>query len=71
MNILLHAVPLSYKLAVLQFRISEGNKLNATTQQFITAKISGFALKQGSKTHSSLHQSNLQLQNEAVLMFCW
>jgi len=40
-----------------------GNKLNATTQQFITAKISGCALKQGSKTQSSLRQSNLQLQN--------
>jgi len=25
-------------------------------------------LKKGSKTHSSLRQSNLQLQNEAVLM---
>jgi len=40
------------------------------TQQFITAKISGCALKQGSKTRSSLRQSNLQLQNEAVLMSC-
>jgi len=37
---------------------------------FITAKISGCALKQGSKTHSSLRQSNLQLQNEAALMSC-
>jgi len=37
-------------------------------QQFITAKISGCALKQGSKTHSSIPQSNLQLQNEAALM---
>jgi len=42
----------------------EENKLNATTQQFITAKRSGCGLKQGSKTHSSLRQSNLQLQNE-------
>jgi len=46
------------------------NKLNATTQQFITTKISGCALKQGSKTHSSLGQSNLQLQNEAALISC-
>jgi len=30
--------------------MSEENKLNATTQRFITAKISGFALKRGSKT---------------------
>jgi len=42
-----------------------GNKLNPTTQQFTTAKISGIALKQGNKAHSSLHLSNLQLQNEA------
>jgi len=59
-----------YKLSALQVRISEENKINATTQQFITAKISGCALKQGSKTHSSLRQSNLQLQNEAALMSC-
>jgi len=51
---------------VLQVSISEKNKLNATTQQFITAKISGCALKQGSETHSSLRQSNLQLQNQAA-----
>jgi len=48
----------------------EENARNATTQQFITAKISGCALKQGSKTRSSLRQSNLQLQNEAALMSC-
>jgi len=40
------------------------------TQQFITAKISGCVLKQGSKTHSSLRQSNLQLRNVAALMSC-
>jgi len=57
-----------YKLSVLQVRISEENELNATTQQFITAKISCWAFRQGSKTHSSLRQSNLQLQNEAALM---
>jgi len=50
--------------------MSEENTLNATTQQFITAKISGCALKQGSKTHSSLRQSNLQLQNDAALISC-
>jgi len=56
-----------YKLWALQVRLSEKNNINATTQQFITAKISGCALKQGSETHSSLRQSNLQLQNQAGL----
>ena len=56
-----------YKLSALQVRLSEENKLNATTQQFITAKISGCALIQGSETRSSLCQSNLKLQNEAAL----
>jgi len=56
-----------YKLLAFQVRISEENTLNATTQQFITAKISGFALKQGNKTHSSMRQRNLRLQNEAAL----
>jgi len=59
-----------YKLSALQARILEENTINATTQRFITAKISGCALKQGSKTHSTLRQSNLQLQNEAALMYC-
>jgi len=43
-----------YKLSALQVKISEKKKLNATTQQFITAKISGCALKQGRETHSSM-----------------
>ena len=51
-----------YKPSALQVRISEENTLVATTQQFIAEKISRWALKQGSKTHSSLRQSNLQLQ---------
>ena len=59
-----------YKLSTLQVRISQENKLNATTQQFITAKISGCTLKQGSNAHSSLRQSNFQLQNKAALMSC-
>jgi len=59
-----------YKLSALQVTISEENKLNATTQQFIIARISGCALKQGRKAHSSLCQSNLQLQNQAALMSC-
>jgi len=66
MHILQHALPLFYKLPTLQVGISEENKLNATTKQFVSAKISGFALKQRSKTHPSLRQSNLQLQNEAA-----
>ena len=56
-----------YKLSALQVRLSEKNRLDATTQQFITAKISGCVLKQGSETHSSLRQSNLQLQNQAAM----
>jgi len=56
-----------YKLSALHVRISEENKLNVATQEFITAKF-GCVLKKGSKTHSSLRQSNLQLQNEAALM---
>ena len=42
----------------------------ATTHQFITAKISGCVLQQGSKTPSSLRQSNLQRKNQAALMSC-
>ena len=38
------------------------------TQQFVRAKMSCCAWKQESKTHSSLRQSNLLLQNEAALM---
>jgi len=45
----------------INYQISEENKLNATTWQFIIAK-------KGSKIHSSLHQSNLQTQNEAALI---
>jgi len=59
-----------YKLLALQVRLSEENTPNATIQQFITAKISGCALKQGSRTHSSIRQCNLQLQNEAAPMSC-
>ena len=41
-----------YKQSALQVTLSEKNKLNAV---------------KGSETHSSLHQSNLQLQNQATL----
>jgi len=56
MHIFLHPLPLfhctEYKLLALQVRLSEYNALNATTKQFITAKISGYALKQWVKhTH--------------------
>ena len=57
-------------LSVLQVRISEENKLNATTQQFVTAKMLACVLKQTSKTHSSLCQSNFQWKNEAALISC-
>jgi len=48
--------------------MSEENTLNAMTQQFITAKISGCVLKQGSQTHSSVRQGNLQPKHQAALM---
>ena len=51
-----------YELPALQVRISEENTLKAATQQFITEKISAWALKLGSKAHLSLRKSNLQLQ---------
>jgi len=50
MHILLYALPLficqgtGYKLSALQVMIGEENKHNATTQQFVTAKISGCPL---------------------------
>jgi len=56
MRIFLHPLPYfmfhctEYKLLALQVRLSEKNILNATTQQLITAKISGCALKQGQNT---------------------
>ena len=59
-----------FKLSALKVTISEENELNATTQQFKTGKISGCVLKQGKKAHSSLRQSNLQLQNKAALTSC-
>jgi len=59
-----------YKLLALQVKISEEIRLNATTQQWITTKISGCVLRQRSKTHSSLRQTNLQLQIQAALMSC-
>jgi len=74
MHILLHALSLFYVplhwiwvISALSWDIG-GNTLNATTQQFTTAKISGCALKKRSETHSSLRQSNLQMQNQAALM---
>jgi len=66
---LAHALA-EYRLSAIQASISEENTINATAQQFITAKISGCILKQGSKTHSSLRPNNSQLQNDAALMSC-
>ena len=73
MNILPHALYFmchctEYKLTALQVRISEENTVNATTQLFIIAKISNCAIKQGGKTHYSLNQRNLQLQNTTAVM---
>ena len=50
-------------LSALQVRRSEQNTaLNVKTEQSVTAKISGNALKHGSKTHSMLRQGSSQLQ---------
>ena len=59
-----------YKLSALQGGYRR--KINSTLRHssFISAKISGCVLKQGSKTNSSLRQRNLQLQNEAALASC-
>ena len=51
-----------YQLSVLQVRRRNQNTFNAKTEQFITAKISGNALKQGSRTQSVLRPRISQLQ---------
>jgi len=52
-----------HKLSALQVRRPEQNTaLNAKTEKFVTAKISGKALKQESITHSVLRQCSSQLQ---------
>ena len=43
-------------------RPEQNTELNAKTKQCITAKISGYALKQWSRTHSVLRQRSSQLQ---------
>jgi len=40
------------------------------TEQFMTAKISGNALKQGSRTHSVLRQRSSQLQTYKAARMC-
>ena len=50
------------KLSALHVRISEEKTLNATTQQFITAKISHCALKQGIK-HSAYYRAVQNCKN--------
>jgi len=57
-----------YKLLLLHIKLSEENTLNAETQQFKTAKISVWALKQGSKTPTiASAQFTTKLQNETAL----
>ena len=59
-----------YRLNYQRSKLGYRRKTNSTLrhQQFITAtaKISDCVLKQGSETHSSPRQSNLQLQNQAA-----
>jgi len=52
-----------HKLSALQVRRPEQNTaFNAKTERFMTAKISGNALKPGSRTHSVSRQRSSQLQ---------
>jgi len=44
------------------WRPEQNTALNAKINQFITAKISGNALKKGNRTYSVLHQSSSHLQ---------
>jgi len=51
------------RITALQVRRPEQNtSFNAKIEQFITAKLSGNALKQGSRTHALLSQRSSQLQ---------
>jgi len=55
-----------YKLSALQVRMSE--KIHSTLRHHLTTtNIPGYALKQGSETHSSLRQSKLQQRSQAAL----
>ena len=68
MHIFLHPLILcvtALNINCQQSKLGYRRKINPTTQQFITAKITGCALKQGSKTHSSTRENNSKLQNEA------
>jgi len=61
------ALNINYQRSTLGYR----RKIHSTlrhSQQFKTAIISGCALKQRSKTHSSVRQSNLLLQSRVALM---
>jgi len=55
-----------YKISALQVRLSEKKKLNPTTQQFITAKITGCAQNRGVKhTHHyvrAIHNYKIRLR---------
>jgi len=66
-----HDDVMKYVIRALQWKLPRAPLIRrCSSLQFLTAKISGCALKQRSKTHSSLCQSNLQLQNEAAHMSC-
>jgi len=47
-------------------RQEQNTAVNAKTEQFITAKISGNALKHASRTHSVLLQRSSQLQRYSI-----
>jgi len=75
LHIILHALPL---LVVVQCaplsalhvtRLEQNTALNAETEEFITAKISGNAWNQRSRTHSVLRQGSSQLQKHKKICF--
>jgi len=59
------ALNINYQRSKLGYQRKTNSTLRHSSSQ--SAKISGFTLKQGSETHSSLRQSNLQEQYQALL----
>jgi len=76
MHIILHALALfvvvqCVTVMKINYQISKlgdrSKTQHLTLEQLITAKISGNALKQESRTHSRLRQCSLQLQKQQAL----
>jgi len=61
---------INYQRSRLRYRRNISSTLRHSSSWLRKYQALRLALKQGSKTHSSLRQSNLQLQNQAALMSC-